>query len=175
MSTLSVNEITSQTGNTITVPSGKTFIAPGHIIQAVGVKQGTATAVSQSSNNTWLVTGFGKSITPTSTNSKILIMCSGGMNGAAGGSDGETYGYKIYKSVGGGSYAETESSAWGQSVYYGPGNEYNNLSINYLDSPSTTSAVTYKLYQKRISGSGTASVNRNSNNQTQMIALEVSG
>ena len=101
-------------------------------------------------------------------------MCSGGMNGAAGGSDGETYGYKIYKSVGGGSYAETESSAWGQSVYYGPGNEYNNLSINYLDSPSTTSTVTYKLYQKRISGSGTASVNRNSNNQTQMIAMEVS-
>ena len=47
MSTLSVNEITSQSGNTITVPSGKTFIAPGHIIQAVGVKQGTATAVVQ--------------------------------------------------------------------------------------------------------------------------------
>ena len=34
MSTLSVNEITSQTGNNITVPSGKTLIMTGHIIQS---------------------------------------------------------------------------------------------------------------------------------------------
>ena len=48
------------------------------------------------------------------------------------------------------------------------------LSFHHLDSPSTTAAVTYKLYQKRTGGDGTPSVNRNSNNQTQMIAMEVS-
>ena len=149
------------------VPTG----GGGGIVQ---VQMGVTTAQTITTGG-WDATALSVTITPKFSTSKILLMCSGGMNGAAGGSDGETYGYKIYKSVGGGSYAETESSAWGQSVYYGPGNEYNNLSINYLDSPSTTSAVTYKLYQKRISGSGTASVNRNSNNQTQMIALEVSG
>ena len=48
MSTLSVNEITSQTGNTITVPSGKTLIMTGgHIIQAVGVKQGTGSTTAK--------------------------------------------------------------------------------------------------------------------------------
>ena len=148
------------------VPTG----GGGGIVQ---VQMGVTTAQTITTGG-WDATALSVTITPKFSTSKILLMCSGGMNGAAGGSDGETYGYKIYKSVGGGSYAETESSAWGQSVYYGPGNEYNNLSINYLDSPSTTSTVTYKLYQKRISGSGTASVNRNSNNQTQMIAMEVS-
>ena len=164
MSELRTNRIVPRDG----LPSG----ASGGIIQT---KMGVTTSQSVSTSGNWDATSLQVSITPTRSDSKILIMCSGGMNGAAGGSAGETYGYKIYKSVGGGSYAETESSAWGQSVYYGPGNEYTNLSINYLDSPSTTSSVTYKLYQKRISGSGDASVNRNNNNQTQMIAMEVSG
>ena len=164
MSELRTNRIIPRDG----LPSG----SAGGIIQT---KMGVTTSQTTTTSGNWDATALSVTITPTRSDSKILIMCSGGMNGPAGGADGETIGYKIYKSVGGGSYAETESSAWGQSVYYGPGNEYNNLSINYLDSPSTTSAVTYKLYQKRISGSGTASVNRNSNNQTQMIALEVSG
>ena len=150
------------------VPTG----GGGGIVQ---VQMGVTTGQTTTTSGNWDATALSVTITPKFSTSKILLMCSGGMNGAAGGSDGETYGYKIYKSVGGGSYAETESSAWGQSVYYGGANEYNNLSINYLDAPSTTSTVTYKLYQKRISGSGTPSVNRNSNNQTQMIALEVSG
>ena len=148
------------------VPTG----GGGGIVQ---VQMGVTTAQTITTGG-WDATALSVTITPKFSTSKILLMCSGGMNGAAGGSDGETYGYKIYKSVGGGSYAETESSAWGQSVYYGPGNEYNNLSINYLDSPSTTSTVTYKLYQKRIPGSGTASVNRDNNNQTQIVAMEVS-
>ena len=149
------------------VPTG----GGGGIVQ---VQMGVTTGQTTTTSGNWDATALSVTITPKFSTSKILLMCSGGMNGPAGGADGETIGYKIYKSVGGGSYAETESSAWGQSVYYGPGNEYTNLSINYLDSPSTTSAVTYKLYQKRISGSGDASVNRNSNNQTQMIAMEVS-
>ena len=33
MSTLAVNQITTQTGDTISLASGKTFHAPGHLIQ----------------------------------------------------------------------------------------------------------------------------------------------
>ena len=71
---------------------------------------------------------------------------------------------------------EVEDSNDGQGMMYmgDGGNKYVPLSINFLDSPSTTSAITYKLYQKRIGGSGTPSVNRNSDNQTQMILMEVS-
>ena len=146
----------------------------GGIVQ---VQMGVTTTQATTTSGNFDATNLSASITPKFSTSKILIMCSGGMNGTAGGgSDPEVVGYKIYRSVGGASYAEVESSADGQAeIYFGAGgNKYVPLSINYLDSPSTTSAITYKLYQKRISGSGTPSVNRNGDNQTQMILMEVS-
>ena len=164
MSELRTNRIVPRDG----IPSGSN----GGIIQ---VKMGVTTSQSTTTSGNFDATNLQVTITPTRSDSKIFIMCSGGMNGPAGGSNYHQIGYKIYRSVGGGSYAETEDSTTGQAVYYGPSNAYNPLSINYLDSPSTTSAVTYKLYQKRIAGDSTPSVNRNSNNQTQMIAMEVSG
>jgi len=164
MSELRTNRIVPRDG----LPAGSS----GGIIQ---VKMGVTTSQSTTTSGNWDATSLSVTITPTRSDSKILIMCSGGMNGPAGGSNYHQIGYKIYRSVGGGSYAETENSTTGQAMYYGTANEYNPLSINYLDSPSTTSAVTYKLYQKRIGGDSTPSVNRNSNNQTQMIAMEVCG
>tara|TARA_B100001113_G_scaffold347082_1_gene338897 strand:- start:29 stop:529 length:501 start_codon:yes stop_codon:yes gene_type:complete len=150
------------------VPTG----GGGGIVQ---VKMGVTTGQTTTTSGNFDATALQVTITPKFSTSKIFIMCSGGMNGpAGGGSSGESIGYKIYRSIGGGSFAETESSTRGQAAYYGAANNYNPLSINYLDSPSTTSAVTYKLYQKRLSGSGTPSLNRDSNNQTQMIAMEVS-
>ena len=162
-SELRVDKIIPTTG----VPTG----GGGGIVQ---VQMGVTTNQTTTSSGNWDATALSVTITPKFSTSKIFIMCSGGMNGPAGGSGSCHIGYKIYRSIGGGSYAETESSSGGQSQYYGGPNEYNTLSINYLDSPSTTSAVTYKVYQKSIAGGSTASVNRNSNNQTQMIAMEVS-
>ena len=162
-SELRVDKIVPTTG----VPTG----GGGGIVQ---VQMGVTTGQTTTTSGNWDATALSVTITPKFSTSKILIMCSGGMNGVAGGSGYQSIGYKIYRSIGGGSYAETENSTRGQAMYYGEPNEYQNLSINYLDSPSTTSAVTYKLYQKRTGGDGTPSVNRNSNNQTQMIAMEVS-
>ena len=146
----------------------------GGIVQ---VQMGVTTSQATTTSGNFDATSLSASITPKFSTSKILIMCSGGMNGTAGGGESaEAIGYKIYRSVGGASFAEVESSSNGQGMIYmgSGGNKYTQLSINYLDSPSTTSTITYKLYQKRISGSGTPSVNRNSNNQTQMILMEVS-
>ena len=146
----------------------------GGIIQ---MQMGVSTSQSTTTSGNYDATALSASITPKFNTSKIFIMVSGGMNGTAGGgSDAEQIAYKIYRSVGGASFAEVESSANGQGMIYmgDGGNKYTQLSINYLDSPSTTSAITYKLYQKRTGGTGTPSVNRNSNNQTQMILMEVS-
>ena len=146
----------------------------GGIIQ---MQMGVTTSQSTTTSGNYDATALSASITPKFNTSKIFIMVSGGMNGTAGGGDSaEQIAYKIYRSVGGASFAEVESSANGQGMMYmgDGGNKYTQLSINYLDSPSTTSAITYKLYQKRTGGSGTPSVNRNSNNQTQMILMEVS-
>ena len=147
----------------------------GGIVQ---MQMGVTTTQATTTSGNFDATNLSASITPKFSTSKIFIMCSGGMNGTAGGGDSaEAIGYKIYRSVGGGSYAEVESSNDGQAeMYMGDGgNKYAPLSINYLDSPSTTSAVTYKLYQKRVGGTGTPSLNRDNTNQTQMIAMEVSG
>ena len=164
MSELRTNRIVPRDG----LPAGSS----GGIIQ---VKMGVTTSQSTTTSGNFDATNLQVTITPTRSDSKIFIMCSGGMNGPAGGGSSEIIGYKIYRSIGGGSFAETESSSRGQGVYYGAANNYIHLSINYLDSPSTTSAVTYKLYQKRVGGSGTPSVNRDNTNQTQMIAMEASG
>tara|TARA_R100000697_G_C5397026_1_gene184222 strand:- start:51 stop:545 length:495 start_codon:yes stop_codon:yes gene_type:complete len=164
MSELRTNRIVPRDG----LPSGSS----GGIIQ---VKMGVTTTQSTTTSGNFDATNLEVTITPTRSDSKIFLMVSGGMNGPATSSGYNQIGYKIYRSVGGASFAETESSSTGQAVFFGSANEYNPLSINFLDSPSTTSSITYKLYQKRISGSSTASVNRNSDNQTQMIAMEVSG
>ena len=163
MSELRTNRIVPRDG----LPAGSS----GGIIQ---VKMGVTTSQATTTSGNFDATNLLVTITPTRSDSKIFIMCSGGMNGPAGGGSSEIIGYKIYRSIGGASFAETESSSRGQGVYYGAANNYIHLSINYLDSPSTTSAVTYKLYQKRVGGSGTPSLNRDNTNQTQMIAMEVS-
>ena len=48
MSTLSVNNITTQTGNTITVPSGKVLTSPGLPIQTVLGQDETGMSVNSS-------------------------------------------------------------------------------------------------------------------------------
>ena len=44
-------------------------LGTGAIIQAVGEKLGTANGITPNANSTWLGTGFGKSITPSSRSS----------------------------------------------------------------------------------------------------------
>lgn len=150
------------------VPTG----GGGGIIQ---MKMGTSSTQAVSTSNTWISSGLSVTITPTRSDSKIYVQASGGMNGPAGGGSAEKMGFKINRSINGGSYSEVESSSSGQQVHYGDGDTYTALSINYLDSPGTTSPVTYKIYFRRENGSGTHSVNRDSTNQTQIIAVEVSG
>lgn len=178
MSTLSVNEITSQTGNTITVPSGKTFIAPGHIIQAVGVKQGTGTGVTPSSNNTWLGTGFGKSITPTSTNSKILIMCTVILyNGLSS----NYYSANIYRHSAAftangavsGTQIFNDARGFGSAYAHNSTNVFGTLSANFIDSPNTTSEIYYNVCHKREGSSSGIFDGYNMDNT--LVLLEVGG
>jgi hypothetical protein len=143
----------------------------GKILQVV---QGTSVTQATSTISSWAATSLAVSITPSGSSNKIAVFVSGGMNGfAGGGTSEEKMGMKIYRSIGGGGAAEVENSSSGQQVIRGANGDYSGLSINYLDSPSTTSSITYTLYFRREAGSGTASINRDSNNQTQIIAMEV--
>ena len=81
-------------------------------------------------------------ITPTATSSKILIMIDGGRTSFSGGAAEGTY--WLYRSVGGGSFAEVVRMK--QSDNNESGNYSHTHAFNYVHSPSTTSELVYKVY-----------------------------
>jgi len=149
----------------------------GSIIQGVSAKQGTGTGVSPNSNGTWLGTGFGKSITPSSTSSKILIMCAVTLyNGLAG----NYYAANIYRHTAAftanGSVSGTQlfNDALGFGVAYGnSGDRFEQVSTFFLDSPSTTSEIYYNVCHRRNGSS--SGIFDGYNIDSNIVLLEVVG
>jgi len=148
-STLTVDNIEGAT------TSSKVLI-PGHVtnvVQAVKTDKDTVTSTSFVD-----VSGLSVSITPTSTSSKILVIVN-----AHGGH--HTSNYMLWNIVRGTTtiaqptvahfYPATFNSYTGDNV--SSGTTIQNSGMTFLDSPSTTSATTYKV-QVRTTG-GTATVN----------------
>ena len=131
----------------------------GGIIQ---VKSTTKTdAFSDSSTNFVDVTGLSVSITPTRSDSKILVLCSVNLN-----SNKENFAYlKLIRdstAIFVGDAAGTRARVSG--MYYVGGGSLNEgicetVSITHMDAPSTTSATTYKIQVQAYSG-GAVYVNR---------------
>ena len=143
MSTLRVDNLNARTGTKITVPTGTKLYAPGGIVQTQQtVKTDTFSVTSTSYTD---VTGLSVTITPTNTNSKILVMVdvSVGSPTAAG----------IVTRMMRDSTAIYIGDAAGSRpralLYFDGSNqgqyESNRFGGTYLDSPATTSTVTYKL------------------------------
>ena len=163
MSKIEVNEIAGRSGTSISVASGHVLNAPGHVIQTVqAIKTDTTASSSQSFVD---ISGLSVSITPASAASKFLITWNFCFSGAhqsspkfrlAGGNSGNFIGDAASNRVrvayfaaddwfNGASYAGTETAFMG--------------SICYLDSPNTTSAITYKL-QGETDANGAFYINR---------------
>jgi len=133
----------------------------------IQVVQATYATQVSSTSSTYADTGLTATITPQSTNSKILVMVSqatlcstgsGNLTVNRAGTDVATFGYGT--GLGGG------------------GNTCASQSITYLDSPSTTSALTYKTRFNRLSGVGTVYMQYADGNGTQqsvITLLEISG
>ena len=117
--------------NTVTVGSGQTLYAPGHVIQVVqGELSSTVDVVSTS-----YVDVYEATITPSSTSSKILVIASGSLRCAGG------YTSTVYIGLHRGSsplLISKELSASSSVPFF-------NYAENWLDSPNTASAVTYKV------------------------------
>ena len=73
MSTLAVNTLQAQTGTKVSVSSGQTLYAPGHVIQVIN--SNTNTEFQFSSANTWVNTGLVSMTFPNAlqTGSKVLV------------------------------------------------------------------------------------------------------
>jgi hypothetical protein len=133
------------TAGVLTVTGGVTgsSLPAGSVIQVVSTTK-TDTFSSSTTGSYLDITGMSVSITPTSASNKILVIFSGNAAGAVGtngfnlqlvrGSTaicvGDTVSGKVSSSTGG----ATPDSNWSLPT-----------SINYLDSPATTSSVTYKI------------------------------
>ena len=142
MSELRTNRIVPRDG----LPSG----SAGGIIQLL---QGSTNNRVETSSQSFVATNLSASITPTRSDSKVFIMVSGDCNTNA--DDNEIY-MTIYRSIGGGSFSDIGYSNYGfASARSNADRLHSAVSINYLDNPSTTSSVEYKVYiRKTAQGSG---------------------
>jgi len=120
-------------GDTVAVPSGGKLTAPGHVLQVVQGSQSSQSTQSTSYGDT----GLSAAIQPTSTSNKILIMVNQHCY-TAGDGGGSIKLVRGSTSI----YTPGESYAFyfdGSSI---DARQYH--SFNYLDSPSSTSSITYK-------------------------------
>ena len=146
-----------QSGETINV-SGTAGTGFGKVLQVVTDVLSTETGTTSTSYVA--VSGFAATITPSSTSSKILVLCSASsyINAA------DAYLGTIYRGA-------TDLGTFGR-LYSTAGGLGGLISFNYLDSPSTTSATTYTYYHKVGSGTGYVSVN---NYKSNLTLLEIAG
>jgi hypothetical protein len=142
-------------GKTVTLPSG----TGGKLLQVVSTTK--TDTFSTTSNSYTDVTGLSVSITPSSASSKILVMAMI----SEGTADAAMRGFRLMRNstaiaIGASAGSRNQSSV---SVYQGNSDYVSTASvnpINYLDSPSTTSAVIYKIQAHAQDGT-TLYVNRN--------------
>lgn len=140
--------------NVVTVPSGHTLYAPGHIVQVqsvLKVNEFTTTATSYTD-----ITGLSVSITPKFATSKILVMAIASLSQVTA-SDSLVQLVRDSTVIGSGT-AGSLINGFGQAASTYQNNIFNQ-GINIIDTPNTTASVTYKI-QGRVYSGGTLCINR---------------
>lgn len=152
------------------------------VLQVVSASK-TDTFTTTSTSNVDM-TGMTVTLTPRSTDSQVLIF--GNVSGANSG-DGHVWFVQLVRAISGG--ATTDIAKNTQSGVSQPATlaglsyqdyELNAEGFNFLDSPSTTSAITYHIEVASGSGANTAVFNRRADNSDQggissITAMEIQG
>ena len=129
--------------------SGSGVNIPGHVVY---VSQVVTSASTTSSSQTSLVdvSGATLTVTPKSTSNKILLMFDLG----AYTNSGSTFPIPNYAIVRGSTVIHAKNGWYLDARSTGTvfGQQLFRIGMSYLDSPSTTSATTYKLQYKSASG-----------------------
>jgi hypothetical protein len=152
MSTLELKELSHPSGEVIKIAAGKTLdlksqgtttLPTGSVLQVV---HATGTSAEQTTSSTYQnYSGSNATITPTSTTSKILVLMEAAVSPYNNSGANAEQSQILYKN------GVALSRSFPSRMYdYGATGGINGASstINYLDSPSTTSALTYQLYYK---------------------------
>ena len=164
-SIIKVDTIQTSAGGT---PTASSLGISGTIGQVVSTTfTGTESSSTLASSNTWTDSSIYASLTPSSTSSKIMVMCTinqGSSDNANGGHVG-----RFVQIIGATTTPVFIGDASGSKIQTssGRGNEaqggYTILTygFNFLLNPSTTSSVTVKYqFSRRGTGGGTAYINR---------------
>jgi len=147
-----------------TIPSGNiatsslTAAATGKVLQVVSTSNTSSLSTSSSSYQD----GFSVSITPSSASNKILIMAQNGKL------DSNTSGNTIRLGL------HRDSTLLSTSLYkFDSANPHGAQTIVHLDSPSSTSSITYMM--KFLLADGGGLVILNSADTNNIIAMEIEG
>ena len=148
--------------------TGRTAVT-GNVLQVV--TNDHTTRFVTSSTSYVAATGYTVVITPSATSSKIFLLNSGG------GGDSESAGRLIYgtyyRTISGGSATHIGGDSEGISqVFCTNSRTQAPLNMSMLDSPNTTSEITYQIYVK--SASGQVSYNNNEGS-AKFTAFEIAG
>jgi len=201
MSEIKVDKISPQSGtalavgdsgDTITIPSGATItnsgtatgFGGGKVLAYIPTTSAVTLATQASTTSTSYVdvSGASVAITPSATSSKILVIANAAINNA-------TTGYSTYVQLVRGSTAIGNGTAVGTAYacfgfFEGSAGSSSswasNCSIAYIDSPSSTSAVTYKIQMAVNGGTGyiggpAGTGNGTGRSATNITLLELSG
>ena len=175
LNTTNIKHASSGSNNIVLASDGKVTFPQntGNILQVVQTFKNDVFSTTATSTEVD-VTGFNVTITPSSSSNKILIMSQCGIGKSATSS---VIGMQLYRdSTKIAAQATNQTYSAGACMYIYETNNLPRWVYNYLDSPNTTSAVTYQWKVKGFN-SGTIYVNNRGNTDMMttgtVIAMEV--
>ena len=161
------NTIVNADINSSAAIAGSKLVMPtGSVLQVVSSLFNSDVSTTSTS---WTDTGHSLSITPSSTSSKILVQLSGGGLGTS--NAGGWNKIELYRD----STGLSGTSVGLSTLVNFSDAHYSNHSLGFLDSPSSTSALTYKLYMKSNHSSNTAYYHWSDRGKVLLTAMEIAG
>jgi len=135
----------------------------GSVLQVVSANTSSVVNIA---TTTFTDTGITATITPSATSSKILVMATVAVNHA----NNEGIGIKLLR---GSTQLFSTGNQYGFLYADSVGDSYVRGTINELDSPSTTSATTYKIQAGAYAGNQIA-IN-GANSRSEILLMEIAG
>jgi hypothetical protein len=152
------------TGLTTTGISAVQQLPAGSVLQVV---QGTTQTEVTNSTNVYADTGLTVTITPKFASSKILIMVSQSCYKGAG-NTGNSVNIKIFRGA-----TDLGRVINAQTYNNTSGDLYSVASINYLDSPATTTSLTYKTQFANLVNAALVGVQKDNNGLSTITLMEI--
>ena len=170
-SKLKVNLINDSGDNNIITSDGSGVITSSKFKIGQVVSTTKTDGFSTSSTSVTDVTGLSVSITPTSTSSKVLILVDGNVSESSTTSEGAMKLFRDSTEICKGTNGSASNIGFDNMRRNSGSDDSKKFSMNFLDSPSSTSSITYKIAVK-VAG-GTWYVNRTGSSDNSSLVSTI--